>query len=408
MVLFLISIRGENMVIFPPMDTILLFQHIDSYAARLRLEGITDFAKQVGWNVQAYEDNVDARQLAEIQSFWHPAGAILSPINGIEEYEVSPFSSERAVLLVCFPPTGIEKYATVITDSSRVAELAARELLKRDLAACGFVPWPQRRIWSENRFFTFSKIMSRRGIALQEFVPSRLGLSIQELQREMGKWALSLPKPCGILAANDRIASNFLNACRIAGVEVPFECTVVGVDDDDKLCEGVNPTLSSIKLNFKASGYRAAEILHALLHGKLEGKPMESMPPAMLTCRNSSRIFLKTDRAALRAAETIRARACKGLTAKDVLGVFDCSRRLAEIRFRNATGRSILGEIQAVRIENAKRLLANPRQRIDAVAGECGYASDTTFRRVFKSETGMTLRQWQKHCRSLRTGADKA
>ncbi|MGN0855458.1 MAG: substrate-binding domain-containing protein [Kiritimatiellia bacterium] len=387
------------------METILLFQHVDSYAARLRLEGITDFAKEVGWNVQAYEENVDARQLAEIQSFWHPVGAILSPYNGIEEYDASLFSPESTVLLDSFPPAGMEKFATVITDSSRVAELAARELMQSDLAAYGFVPWPQRRIWSENRFFTFSKIMARRGIKPQAFAPSRPGLSMQELQQEMGRWVRALPKPCGVLAANDRIATHFLNACRIAGVEVPFECVVVGVDDNDKLCEGVNPTLSSIGLNFRASGYRAAEMLHALLHGRLDGKPIESTPPTGFTRRNSSRVFLKTDRAVLQASETIRAKACSGLSSREVLSIFPCSRRLAEIRFRNATGHSILGEIRAVRIENAKRLLANPRQRLDAVAGECGYRSDTTFRRVFKAETGMTLRQWQKYCRSPREGA---
>ena len=111
--------------------------------------------------------------------------------------------------------------------------------------------------------------------------------------------------------------------------------------------------------------------------------------------RNSSRIFLQTDRDVLRASEIIRAQACEGLTAEDVFRLFTCSRRLAEIRFRRATGRSVLEEIRAVRIEKAKQLLKDPNRVLSAVAGLCGYASDTTFRRIFKEETGMTLREYQ-------------
>ena len=126
------------------MDTILLFQHVDSYGARLRTEGITEFARQVGWNVQSYEETVNAEQLREINSFWNPIGAILSPNNGIEEFNASLFSPESTVLLDSFPPTGMERFSTVITDSSTVVELAARELLGTKCASYGFVSWPTR------------------------------------------------------------------------------------------------------------------------------------------------------------------------------------------------------------------------------------------------------------------------
>ena len=385
------------------MDTILLFQHVDSYGARLRTEGITEFARQVGWNVQSYEETVNAEQLREINSFWNPIGAILSPNNGIEEFNASLFSPESTVLLDSFPPTGMERFSTVITDSSTVVELAARELLGTKCASYGFVSWPTRRMWSENRRITFTKLLALQGIKVHAFKPSRPDLSVQELQQEMARWIQAMPKPCGILTANDRIGTHFLSACMMAQIEVPFDCIVVGVDDNDKLCESVNPTLSSVGLDFKGSGYRAAEMLYQMLQGQLKDKPIESRPPLGFTRRNSSRVFLQTDRYVLKASEMIRAKACQGLEARDVLSVFPCSRRLAEIRFRKATGHSILNEIREVRIENAKRLLANPFQRLDAVAEQCGYESDTTFRRIFKEETGLTLREYQAELRRSRT-----
>ena len=57
------------------MDHLLLFQHFDSYGARLRMEGIPAFAREIGWDVQCYEEHVDAASLAEIMALWHPIGA---------------------------------------------------------------------------------------------------------------------------------------------------------------------------------------------------------------------------------------------------------------------------------------------------------------------------------------------
>ena len=369
------------------MDHLLLFQHFDSYGARLRMEGISAFAREIGWDVQCYEEHVDAASLAEIMALWHPIGAILGPSTGRIEYDARLFSPESTVLLDSFPPHGLERFATVITDSVAATERVARELLGAKCASYGFVPWNTKRLWCENRRHNFAKILAAQGRRLNVFEPSRQGMEIREFQRELVPWLKALPKPCGIYAANDRVGTHVLSACKLASVEVPFDCIIVGVDNNEKVCEGENPTLSSITLDFYGSGYTAARQLNALIHGRL---------PLEFVRRNSSRIFLQTDRDVLRASEIIRAQACEGLSAQDVFRVFSCSRRLAEIRFRKATGRSVLEEIRAVRIEKAKQLLKDPKRALSVVAGLCGYESDTTFRRIFKQETGMTLREYQQ------------
>lgn len=378
------------------MENLLLLQHVDSYGARLRLEGISAYAREAGWHVQCYEEHVDAHSLAEITDLWHPIGAILGPSTGRLEYDVSLFSPESTVLLDSFPKTGLERFATVITDSFSATEKVARELLGMKCASYGFVPWPNTRVWSENRRHNFAKILTNMGRTLNVFAPSRQDLAVREFQCELVPWLQALPKPCGIYAANDRVGTYVLSACKLAQVEVPFDCIIVGVDNNETVCEGENPTLSSVTLDFFGSGYKAAQQLDALIHGRLPDKPLVSQPPLDFVRRNSSRVFLQTDREVLRASEMIRAKACDGLTAHEVFELFPCSRRLAEIRFRKATGRSVLDEIRAVRIEKAKRLLRNPFQRLDAVAGLCGYTSDTTFRRIFREETKMTLREYQR------------
>ncbi len=386
----------EYGILFPVMDTVLLFQQMDSSSSRLRLEGLGRFAKEVGWTIQSYEKNVSAEEIAVIRDFWHPVGTILSVSDSLDEYDASLFSPDSTVLLDCFPPVDMERFTAVITDNHASAELAARELLATPCAAYAFVPWSTHRVWSDNRRQNFSRLLARRNLRLNAFTPSRWGLDLQDFLGELVPWLRTLPKPLGLFVANDAIAVHVLNACRLAGFAVPFDCVVVSVDDHAKLCEGATPTLSSVTLDFRTSGYRAGELLNELVSGRLKDRPLVSVPPLGFTRRNSSRTFLKSDGCALRASELIRLKACSGLTAKDVLPLFPCSRRLAEIRFRKATGRSVGEEIVAVRIERAKELLRNPFQRLDVIAEQCGYSSDTTFRRIFKRETGMTLREWQQ------------
>ena len=382
------------------METILFFQRTDTYAARLRLEGLSAFARSVGWHVQVYAERFDRDALRDIFDFWQPVGTVLGVNDRQSEFDAALFDPARTVLLDCFPPRRVARaFSGVVTDSRAAAELATRELVAKNCRTYGFVPWPVPYEWSEKRLRNFSDLLKRLHLPLRVFRPSREDLAAKELQRELIPWLRALPKPCGILAANDRVAENLLNACLLARVAVPFECTVVGVDNETGICERTNPTLSSVQLDFRESGYRAGALLAELIAGRLAHRADVSVPPLGLVRRNSSRAFLKTDRFALTASEIIRAKACEGLSARDVLAVFPCSRRLAEIRFRNATGHSVLDEIRAVRIEEAKKLLRNPQCDLAAVANLCGYASTPTFARVFKAATGLTMSAYRRSAR---------
>jgi LacI family transcriptional regulator len=94
--------------------------------------------------------------------------------------------------------------------------------------------------------------------------------------------------------------------------------------------------------------------------------------------------------------DLIRARACSGLKARDVVKMMKSSRRLAELRFREVTGRSILEEIRRVRFENAKLLLSRTDVPMSVVANQSGWASLTSFCREFKQIAGLTPMDWRK------------
>ena len=75
-----------------------------------------------------------------------------------------------------------------------------------------------------------------------------------------------------------------------------------------------------------------------------------------------------------------------------------CSRRLADLRFRQATGRTILDEIHARRLDKAKALLKRGDVPIGALSEQCGYVPGPSLGLLFKRATGRTMRQWRREC----------
>ena len=134
----------------------------------------------------------------------------------------------------------------------------------------------------------------------------------------------------------------------------------------------------------------AAELLSRILAGE-DVRGHFTVPPGGIVRRSSSRVFQRADTSAKKAVEAIRRHACDGMKASDVLKFFDCSRRLAEMRFKAATGKTITEEIQSVRMEAVYGLLARPEVPISSIAGRCGWPSESFLRRIFRRSTGRSL-----------------
>ena len=92
----------------------------------------------------------------------------------------------------------------------------------------------------------------------------------------------------------------------------------------------------------------------------------------------------------------IRREACDGLTARALAARFPGSRRLFEMRFREAMGHSVLDEILHVRMEKAFTLLAKTDTAIGAIPALCGFGSDSDLDILFRRRCGMSMRAWRK------------
>ena len=186
-----------------------------------------------------------------------------------------------------------------------------------------------------------------------------------------------------------------VEAAHKARLRIPQDLTLLGVDNDPSICEVSKPPLSSIQVDFENAGYQVAQLLAEAIEGKAPRRVVYG--PVRIVRRESSRWLAKDDPRVTKALSFIKDHAFDhGLKSADVVEVMGCSRRLADLRFREATGHSIHDEVNSMRMERAFELLSNPRQAIGAIPALCGYASEPFFKRLFKQTTGLSMRSWRK------------
>ena len=189
------------------------------------------------------------------------------------------------------------------------------------------------------------------------------------------------------------MAEEVLTAASYMKINVPQEIAVVGVDNYAPICEHSVTPLTSIEPDFRKGGELAVLALKELVEGRRRAI-RTTFGPIRIVRRTSSRVLRAYDRQVQDALDMIRRKACEGMSSCEVLPLFNCSRRMAEKRFRKVVGHSMLDEIQSVRIARACELLSNPQMELDAIANFCGYSSANALRKVFRAATGKTLREF--------------
>ena len=385
------------------MDTILYFQpQLQPYIPE-KVAGVRAIASRRGTNVQMVNRDPTAGLVAELAVFWHAIGAIVECGARTTALDTAAFGSMPVVLFSPSPGGRVAPALSVSHDSVATARVAARELLSTGFSQFAFVPFPAPRYWSRTRERTFSEAIRKHGNDCRTFRPasppdvkSGEPFSIA-WQTELRRFLANLPKPCGVFAANDAVGEEVLKAARFAGIMVPDDLAVLGVDNDERVCERCVPALSSIDPDFRRAGMLAAELLFdAVAKG---GTPPAagrlSFGPLRVVHRASARLSAVSDKCVADAIALIRSKACEGLRAADVAARFPCSRRLACVRFRRATGRTILAEIHAVQLETAKRILETTDIPLKVISDFCGFEDPNSLRKFFRRETGTTLRAWR-------------
>jgi LacI family transcriptional regulator len=219
-------------------------------------------------------------------------------------------------------------------------------------------------------------------------------------QERIANWIKKLRKPVGVMASNDDCGHQVLDACRRAGVSVPDEVAVIGVDNDSNLCNLCTPPLSSIDTNPSRVGYEAAALLMRLIRGeKPPHEPVLLGMPRGLVRRQSTDVLAVDDDDVVRALRYIREHACEGIRVSDVISQTKHSPSTLERRIKALLGRSVKSEITRVRLERVKLLLQESELKITQIAAKTGFAESKYLCQVFFTSEGMTPTNYRKQFR---------
>ena len=213
----------------------------------------------------------------------------------------------------------------------------------------------------------------------------------------VARWLKKLPKPVGLMACNDIRGQQVLNACRAAGIVVPNDIAVVGVDDDEVLCELSDPPLSSVSLDTERIGYEAAALLDQMIAGRKPVSPNIFVEPVGVITRRSTDVLAIDDRQIADLLRLIHERANEGIDVGDLLKNTPLSRSTLERRFLRLLGHTPKEEILRIRIARAKQLLAETDLPLAVIAEKVGFEHAEYFNVIFKKKTRLTPGVFRTH-----------
>jgi LacI family transcriptional regulator len=297
-------------------------------------------------------------------------------------------------------------------DDVVIGRLAADHLLDRGLRHFAFVGQPHQG-YSRRREAGFRRRVAAAGFRLSRYHEPRTAFDprgrLWALDEAVRRWVGSLPRPVGVFTCNDVWGVQISEVCRQAKLNVPEDVAIVGVDNDDLLCELARPPLSSVAIPSEQVGYRAAVMLDGLLRGKPAPRRPVLLPPRGVVARQSSDVLAIDDPDVAAAVRFIRAEAGRPLATADVVDAVTVCRRTLERRFRRALARGIWDEIRRVQLDLAKRLLCDTDLPMSTVAQSSGLSDGKHLSVVFRQELNVTptgYRQQFKKAQGTRSGSD--
>jgi LacI family transcriptional regulator len=336
---------------------------------------------------------------------WKPDGIICQIY---DDRLAKVYRDTRKPVVELFESRAESEFPRILPDDVATGALAARHFIERAFRHFAFfgAPW---MLWSREREvgfraeiqrtfaaravaadiadlvgnFTFASYGPVRGAAAAFEGPQKLRAAA------MGAWLASLPKPLALFAANDLWGFELLQAAREVGLHVPDDVAVLGVDNEELLCEIAHPPLSSIRIGAERIGRLAVELLEDLLRRKPPGPNIARIEPMEVVTRQSTDVLAVDDPAVAAALRHIRQHAVEGLSVKQLLETVPVNRRTLERRFVSVLGHTPLEEIRRVRLERAKALLQTDLPVYD-IAARSGFATPEYMATSFLQATGMT------------------
>jgi LacI family transcriptional regulator len=376
---------------------ILWIENSREYGRQL-LRGISQYASLYGpWNFYTaqpfyYNESGQQRHVMSIIRQIGADGIIMRESADVEEVKQSGVPA----IVSTYTREKFEGLVSIVGDCEGAGRLAAEHLLARGFkhfAYCGL----DDMYWSHDRRKGFEQRLSQSGYGVHVYQQPRSKLKRlwRNEQAIMLEWLKQLPNPIGLMACTDDRAQNVSEACKVAGIQIPDEIAIIGVDNDELACGLSNPPLSSVALNANRAGYEAAAKLDALMKGDANTDCIIVANATHIAARQSTDILAIEDSEVATAVRYIRENVKKSIQISDVVESTVLSQRALQQRFRKVLGRTIHDEINRVRTDHICRILLDTKKSVSQIAVELDFSGDDHIARYFRKEKGMSPREYR-------------
>ncbi len=377
---------------------ILLVLHLGGTSGRELLSGIFNFIKpKMHWQTRILAD-------LGLLSAGERMKMLATHVDGIITSEPAFLKSARTALAGETPLVVIGQSEAHVRDTAHrttfvhnddfgIGRTAARYFMSLgDFSSFIFVSAEADTYWSDERKRGF-QIGLREGGKACSVVQTA---SNEENDIDMKRLAAALaaaPKPCAVFAAWDGKAIQVSNVCSEQGLEVPTQVAILGVDNDELICDYAHPSLSSIKPDHRKVGYTAAAELARLLNGRTRTQGRRSVICHGQTVmeRESTRALPPASELVRRAIRYIDQHAIDGIAARDVVAHLGVSRRLADLRIRQIEHTSLGKLISERKLKAVAENLIQTDLPLQRIAAECGFNTIKHLQRTFKAHFGQSM-----------------
>ncbi len=254
-------------------------------------------------------------------------------------------------------------------------------------------------VWSRERLQGFEARVNEEGYEVHQFEHNRR-FKYRELwyykPSALSKWLKSLPKPIALMACDDNQGMHITEACRVSNIRIPEDVAVLGVDNDEMLCNLSDPPLSSVALDIEKGGYEAARLMQTMIQTKNQEFYDIVVEPTQVVTRNSTDIYAAKDKYIGMALKFIHNNVDKNMKVSDVLTQVPLSRRSLEIRFQKVTGLPVYEYIFNLRIERFTQKLLETDNSIFEIAVDLGLNDSKNIAQQFKQIKGCTPTEYRR------------
>lgn len=379
------------------MVKILVLTDFSSGYSRRLLKGVIRYSREVGpWSFQRmplyFRMMYGDKGVVDYAEKWN-ADAIIAQLRNVD---IELLNSLNVPIIVQNYAERNKAVSNLTGDYYKTGAMAAGFFISKGFHNFAFYGY-KNAIWSRERGLGFKDEIESKGFTCHSLENKNPDNREWVYNHEnIGKWLLSLPKPVALFACDDYYALQISETCNVYNLNIPDEIALLGVDNDELLCNISNPPLSSIVLDVENGGYQAGKLLHKLINKEIEEAFNIVVEPLYIEHRTSTEKYAVSDKHIQKVLEYINTNYTNQVSVDDLVKQVPLSRRVLEKKFKKVTGNSLYQCIQDHKIDHFIRLLLNSDCNLSEAALQAGFENYKNVSRVFQKYYSMSPVEYRK------------